>query len=170
VLGRLATDRPQAVKFYGAYLFPFGTQVGAFLYGASGTPLTTYVMSTNRIPVMVEGRGDMGRTPVVTRTDLLVSHELAMMRDKKLRLELNVLNLFNQQTATHLFNYLNRGNGTYRSASAINLSPVDLSKGYDYNALIRATPDGADAYDPRYKMNDLFAEGLSGRFTVKLIF
>ena len=25
---------------------------------------------------MVEGRGDMGRTPVLTRTDLLVSHEL----------------------------------------------------------------------------------------------
>ena len=34
VLGRLATDRPHVVKLYGAYDFPFGTQIGAFFYGA----------------------------------------------------------------------------------------------------------------------------------------
>ena len=47
VLGRLATDRPHVVKLYGAYDFPFGTQIGAFFYGASGTPISTYVTSTN---------------------------------------------------------------------------------------------------------------------------
>ena len=41
VLGRLATDRPHVVKLYGAYTFPFGTQVGAFFYGGSGTPIST---------------------------------------------------------------------------------------------------------------------------------
>ncbi len=32
-------------KLYGAYTFPFGTQVGAFFYGGSGTPISTYVNS-----------------------------------------------------------------------------------------------------------------------------
>src|SRR6185503_11877303 len=43
VVGRLATDRPHVLKLYGAYVLPFGTQVGAFFYGASGTPISTYV-------------------------------------------------------------------------------------------------------------------------------
>ena len=38
--GRLATDRPHVVKLYGSYLFPFGTQIGAFFYGGSGTPVS----------------------------------------------------------------------------------------------------------------------------------
>ena len=82
----------------------------------------------------------MGRTPMLSKTDLLVSHEFAVRGTQKLRFELNVLNLFNQKTATHIFNYLNRGGGGMaRSASAMNLSGVDLTQGYDYNALIRAT-------------------------------
>ena len=128
-LGRLATDRPHVVKLYGAYSFSFGTQVGAFLYAGSGTPISTYVVTTNQIPVFVEGRGDMGRSPMLSSTNLLVSHELAMRGTKKLRFELNVLNLFNQQTATHIFNYLNRGAGTARGSAAINLSGTDLAAG-----------------------------------------
>ena len=52
----------------------------------------------------MNGRGDMGRTPVLTRTDLLVSHELSLADRKRLRFELNIQNLFNQKTATHIFN------------------------------------------------------------------
>ena len=88
--------------------------------------------------MFVNGRGDMGRTPILSRTDLLVSHEFELHGSQKLRFELNVLNLFNQKTATHIFNYLNRGAGLPRQSSAINLSNVDLSKGYDYNALLLA--------------------------------
>ena len=58
---------------------------------------------------MVFGRGDMGRTPMLTRTDLLVSHGFVVMGDKQLRLELNVLNLFNQKTSRHIFNFLQQG-------------------------------------------------------------
>ena len=46
VLGRLATDRPHAVKLYGSYMLPTQTQVGAFFYGASGTPVSTTVSSS----------------------------------------------------------------------------------------------------------------------------
>ena len=175
VIGRLATDRPHVVKLYGAYQTPFKTQIGAFFYGGSGTPMTTYVMTTNTtggMGAMVDGRGDMGRTPVLTRTDLLLSHELPVTASKRLRLELNVLNVFNQKTARHIFNGLNRGvgAGNQRNSAAVDLSHVDLSKGYDYNALIRATPEGAGAYDPRYGKEDLFDPGTSGYFTVKFLF
>ena len=170
VVGRLATDRPVVAKFYGAYNFPFGTQIGAFEYVGSGTPVSTYVNSTNQIPIIVNGRGDMGRTPTLSRTDLLVSHEFSMMQSRRVRLELNVINLFNQKTATHLFNCLNKGCGAARGDSAIDLSGVDLARGYDYNALIRKTPSGAGAYDPRYGQPDLWQAGTQGQFSVKFIF
>jgi hypothetical protein len=171
VVGRLPTDRPHVVKLYGSYQAPFGTQIGAFFYGASGTPLTTYVITGNQTQAFVNGRGDLGRTDVLTRTDLLVSHELKVGDgNKRLRLELNLLNAFNQKTSRHRFNFLNRGAGVARQASAIDLSDVDLSQGYDYNERILATGDGANAYDPRFGMDDLFEPGTQGYFTVRFIF
>lgn len=170
VAGRLATDRPHVAKLYGAYAFPFGTQAGVFVYAGSGTPLSTYVNTTNQAEVFVNGRGDMGRTPALTQTNLLLSHRVGLAGGRALQLELNVLNLFNQKTTTHVFNWLNRGAGSPRASSAINLSRVNLAGGYDYDALIRATADGANAYDPRYGQPDLFIDGAQGRVTIKLIF
>jgi hypothetical protein len=170
VRGRLATDRPVVAKFYGAYNVGRNTQIGAFVYAGSGTPMTTYVNTVNGTEIFVEGRGDMGRTPFYSKTDLLVSHELQMTGNRRLRLELNVLNLFNQKTARHVFNYLNRGGGVARQSSAINLEGFDLYKGYDYRKLISATSDGANAYDPRYGMQDLFEPGTQGQVSVKFLF
>ena len=91
---------------------------------------------------------------------------------KRLRFELNVLNVFNQQTARHIFNYLNKGAIIPdRQSSFIDLHDVDLSQGYDYIALINATTDGAArAYDPRYGMADLFEPGRRAYATVKFLF
>jgi hypothetical protein len=83
---------------------------------------------------------------------------------------LNVLNAFNQKTARHRFVSANRGAGVAVASSAINLSSVDLRNGYDYNALIQATADGANAFDPRYGKDDLFSEGTSARLGVKWSF
>ena len=166
VLGRLATDRPVVAKLYGGYTTPGGTHIGAFVYAGSGTPITTYVSTVHSTELFVEGRGDMGRTPFLSRTNLLVSHEFRMANTQRLRLELNVLNLFNQKTARHIFNYLNRTD----EDAGIDLASVNLNNGYDYNAMIRATDRGADAYDPRYGMPDLFQDGTQGQFTVKFLF
>jgi hypothetical protein len=171
VRGRLATDRPHVVKMYGAYSFPFGTQVGAFFYGGSGTPMSTYVTSTHSADMFVNGRGDMGRTPVLTRTDLQLSHDIPIRGTQRLRFELTVLNLFNQKTARHVYNYLNKGGIIPdRSSSYIDLSDVDLSQGYDVNAKILATPDGANAFDPRYGMDDLFEPGTRAYGTIRYMF
>jgi hypothetical protein len=171
--GRLATDRPHVVKMYGAYQFNTGTQVGAFFYGGSGTPITTQVVGLDAYAPMVEGRGDMGRTPVLTRTDLLVSHEFNLADRKRVRFELNIQNLFNQKIATHIFNYLNKGapaGSNAKAANAIDFSEVNLAAGYDYNALILQTLEGSASYDPRYGMYDLFQPGMQGQFSVKFTF
>jgi hypothetical protein len=164
--GRLATDRPHVLKLYGATVLPFGTELGANFYAGSGTPLTTYVNTLNGIEVMANGRGDMGRTPVLSTTDLLLSHQINLGGRKRLRLELNVLNLFNQKTARHRFNYVNRA----RASSEIDLSQTNLSNGYDYDAMIDSRTDPAGPRDPRYGMDDLFSEGTQGQFTFKFLF
>jgi hypothetical protein len=165
--GRLATDRPHVLKLYGSYLAPFGTQFGANVYAGSGTPLTTYVNTLNGTEIFVEGRGDLGRTPVLSTTDVLVAHELRMGgANQRLRLELNVLNVFNQKTARHTFNYLNRA----RAAAEIDLSSTNLARGYDYRAMIAARPDGANSFEPRFGQDDLFNPGTQGQFLVKWLF
>ena len=173
LLGRLATDRPHVVKFNGQYEFNNkalhgDTNFGAFFYAGSGTPISTQVWTRNQIPVMVNGRGDRGRTPMLSYTDLVVSHTVRMDETKRLRFELNLLNAFNQKTTRNIFPFINRGSNGADSASAINLANTDLKKGYDYMALIGATSNGATkALDPRLGKADLFNAGLAGRFGMK---
>jgi hypothetical protein len=179
VLGRLATDRPHVVKFYGSKTLNWGhskkhqTEIGGFFYGGSGTPLSTFVNTLNQVEVFVNGRGDLGRTPVRTQTDFLLSHTINVTESKKVTFEFNAINLFNQKTATYRFTDLNRGYVYPRQSSAIDLSGVDLSKGYDYMALINGTADAklpVGALDPRFGMDDLFNPGFSGRLGVRFTF
>ncbi len=169
LLGRLPTDRPHVFKFYGAKQFRWGTEFGGFFRISSGTPVTTQVWSVNHIPIYVNGRGDWGRTPVISQTDVVVAHEFKMGEVKRLRLEFNVFNLFNQKTAQFIIDRLNREDRG--NSSAIDLSEVDLSKGFDYMKLLEQSDDGIPkALDPRYGMEDLFKPGFSGRFLIKFIF
>ena len=178
--GPLPTDRPHVAKVYGSYMFKTGTNVGLNFYGGSGTPITEVVQTTSNVPVFVEGRGSLGRTDVLTQTDLLVSHEFAVGGTKKLRLEFNGLNIFNQKEARHVFDTVNRigANGRRLVSSAIDLTKTDLQVGYDYNALLAASPDaakpagtpGAGYKDPRYLMPDIFNPGFDGRITVRFLF
>jgi hypothetical protein len=177
VEGRLATDRPHVFKLYGSKQFNWSslnaTDVGLFFYGGSGTPLTTNVITSNSIGVFVNGRGDMGRTPWLTQTDLLVGHEFKMGETQRLRFEFNALNLFNQKTARSRFVALNRGAGVDEEQSAINLNSINLFNGYDYRSMLNNTQDqlsGRGAYDPRYGLPDLFNTGFTGRFGVKYTF
>ena len=60
----------------------------------------------------------MGRTPFLTQTDLVVAQELKFGERKRLRFEFNAQNVFNQKTARHIFNTLNRGAGSGNRATA----------------------------------------------------
>jgi Carboxypeptidase regulatory-like domain/TonB dependent receptor len=180
VYGRLPTDRPHVVKVYGSYLFGFGTNVGLNFYGGSGQPISQIVQTTSNVPVFVEGRGNLGRTDALSQTDLLVSHEFRMGSAKRLRLEFNGLNIFNQRQVRHVFDTVNRigANGRRLVSSAIDLTHTDLQSGYNYNALLAASPDaskpagtaGAGYQDPRYQQPDIWNPGFDGRFTVRFLF
>jgi len=168
VQGPLATDRPHVVKLYGSYTFKFGTEAAFNFYGGSGTPLSTYGWTINGIPIFVNGRGDMGRTARLTQTDFLIAHEVKVGETKKIRFEANMLNLFNQKTSRHRFVDYNR----QRNSAEMDLSSVDLAKGFDYKALVAGTSDGkaGRALDPRFNMDDLFNPGFAGRVGIKFTF
>ena len=163
--GPLPTDRPHVFKFYGAKDFKFGTEIGTFFRVSSGTPTTTQVDSLNQIPIYVNGRGDMGRTPVFSQTDLMVAHEIKVGEGKSVRLEMNILNLFNQKTNVFTFDRYTREE--HSGANGIDLSGSDLSQGFDYQALVAAA--GSDL-DTRYGKASDFNPGLAARFLIKFSF
>lgn len=170
--GRLATDRPHAIKVYGSKSLNWSrrmaTDFGVFFYAASGTPLTTLINTINGTQPFVNGRGDLGRTPFLNYTNLVVGHEFKMGETRRIRVEFNANNLFNQKTARGYWTQLNRA----IASAEPDLSAIDLAKGYDYNALIAKTPDAAKglALSPLFKQADLFNPGFQGRFMVKYTF
>ncbi len=164
--GALPTDRPHVFKFYGAKQFKFGTEIGGFFRVMSGTPLTTQVNTINGIPVYVEGRGDMGRTPLFNQTDLMVAHEFKLGKSevRKLRFEFNMINLFNQKTNMLTMDRYNQEETS--DSTGISLKNVDLTKGFDWKAMVAA----AGGLDPRYGNPAVFNPGFQGRLLVKFIF
>jgi hypothetical protein len=168
LFGRLPTDRPHVFKFYGSKSFSWGTEVGGFFRMMSGTPVTTQVVTVNDIPFYVEGRADYGRTPFFNQTDLLVAHEFAIKEGMRLRLEFNMVNLFNQKTSMFTFDRYNREE--HSDSAGIDLSETDLSQGFDWRTMVANTSDGPQALDARFGKATGFNEGFSGRFGIKLIF
>ncbi len=130
--GRLATDRPHTFKAFASY--ELKTRAGSTFFGLnqlaySGTPDSTSVIYLSA-PTFPFGRGDMGRTPVLTQTDLSVSHTIRLNERATLRLDANATNLFNQAIVIARVTQLNR-------AGAIGINPD-------------AAPGGFFAgYDPR---------------------
>jgi hypothetical protein len=200
IKGRLPTDRPHVFKIFGSYSFKWGTSVSANLYAGSGTPLTTMVENDNWDPMMVENRGDRGRTPTLSQTDLMVSHEFKIKESKTLRFEFNMMNLFNQRTVRHIdplvnrfrttsagisiggvYNYDEEGNVTEEV-----LPPINLLNGYNWQDYLANTSRAADspytsdpysldptqnyAINPTYNKADVWNPAFSGRFGVKFIF
>ncbi|HXK59620.1 MAG TPA: TonB-dependent receptor [Acidobacteriota bacterium] len=181
--GRLQTDRPHVLKLYGAYEFAFGTTLSARFHVSSGTPLTTMVENLSQVPMFVEGRGDLGRTPVLSQTDLMISHEINIAEGKELRFEFNTLNLFNQKTARYRDVFVNR----FRvDSTEMDMSQVNLLEGYDWRELFAQSEWAQDptrtsdpysldpaknfAVNPMFGKDNVFNPGFSGRFGIKFIF
>jgi outer membrane receptor protein involved in Fe transport len=110
VYGLLNTDRPHVFKMFGAYPIRWKagneTTLSVSQYIQSGTPRSTEVVAV--VPVLINGRNDLGRTPVVTQTDVLVAHSFKLSEGKTLKLDMNVINLFNQAAPVRYNIRLNR--------------------------------------------------------------
>lgn len=97
--GRMGTDIPVQFKALATYVMPWGTSVGVDQRVQSGLLHTTSV-NFQSVPVAVYGFGDLGRTPVWSTTNLLFGHTFRMPRNMRVNVQLNVSNLFDQDTVT----------------------------------------------------------------------
>ena len=105
--GPLNTDRPHAIDAQFIYRFGWGTSIGINQYYGSGTPISTQY-NYNGVPFFAYGRKDQGRTDDLTQTDLLLAHPFKI-GDFTLEASLNVLNLFDEDTALLLDPYASEG-------------------------------------------------------------
>jgi hypothetical protein len=114
--GRLPTDRPHVVKSYGGYVWDWWknksnlTTVSYFTTVQSGTPLTTFIDVENSF-IPLTRRGDLGRTPTFTQTDLNLSHKFKFGRDNRFAaaFDLNITNLFNEANVIDINNTIDSG-------------------------------------------------------------
>jgi hypothetical protein len=145
VLGRLPTDRPHQFKVQANYELPWGTQVGANEYIASGIPVTreAAAISGSSFPIQYLGRLSDGRTPTMSQTDFTVSHSFRF-GSQSFILGMDVLNLFDQKTAINKFM-------TQLQSATVEFSEADFYAGrVDFLAAANAARQ-----DPRFlQVND----------------
>ena len=120
--GLLPTDRTHAFKFYGAYnfdwkkLLKFGsgneTMLSMFTTVQSGTPLTSTIDILNIDTIVLNRRGDLGRTDLYTQTDMALRHNVKFGRDNRFKivLEGDVINIFNEANELSRNNLINIAN------------------------------------------------------------
>lgn len=161
--GPLATDRPHQFKTQFIYQFDFGTSVGLNQYVASGLPVTRElgIYPTSNLPVQYLGRGSDGRTPTFSQTDLSLQHRFNLRGTQALQLELNVLNLFNQDTAVSKFSRYHYSNGVVPDEDAFYAGTQTLA------SLIQS--QGVEQH-PQFLMDNGFQAPLQARFGVKFLF
>lgn len=180
--GRLQTDRPHVFNIYGAYIFDWmgsrtnSTEISAFQTVTSGQPQTTTIYGASTVtPQIFLGRGDLGRSPVFSQTDLSVTHRYRFGRDDRFTMafDLNFLNLFDQATVTGIYTTMNPSTAP-ANASAFGLSQVAYANAYTSGALldpilarIASQPDRRDI---RYKMPFLYQTPRTVRFGFRFLF
>ncbi|HQX54701.1 MAG TPA: TonB-dependent receptor plug domain-containing protein [Pyrinomonadaceae bacterium] len=184
--GALGTDRPHVVNAYGGYNWIWkgtgnSTEFSAFQTFQSGTPQSTLINFI--VPIFLNGRGDMGRTPMLYQTDFSVSHRYKFGTDKKYAVEanINLINAFDQATVTSLQTTL----------SNISLASFGAAQGYgcasgDYPCLLNKFNAGSlytqintnlnsnplvfNAKNSSYGMANGYQGGRNVRFGFKFVF
>ena len=170
--GNLPTDRPGQFKTQFIYVFPFGTSVGFNEYVASGIPVTreAAIFPTSNYPVQYLGRGSDGRTPLYSQSDLYVQHEIKLNGGRRLQVNMNVQNLFNQMTE------ISRFSTELRAGNGLNFDEATFYKGgIDFASLIQRGVAGAAAggpsfKDPRFLLANDYQAPIQFRFGVKFLF
>jgi hypothetical protein len=161
--GHLPTDRTHTLKMYGAYKLKWWgmeTTVGGTQLAYSGIPIATEIatVDSGSSVMFVEGRdsfvpltraanGDWiagaiqkgRRTPVYTNSDALLIHEFKLSKTNealRVSFELNVINLFNQNTILRRQNRAVRAN--WLPFTTDPLSYAQVFGGFDWVALANA--------------------------------
>jgi hypothetical protein len=101
--GILPLDRTHVFKASGTYSYDWmrskaqTTDISFFTTAESGTPLTTFV-NIFSIPIVETARGDRGRSPMFSQTDLNLTHRIRFGNENRftIAVDFNVINVFNQ--------------------------------------------------------------------------
>jgi len=162
--GPLATDRPHVFKAYGSYAFPFGLTVGGIFNAMSGTPITEewILDSAGYYPF---NRGNLGRTPFLTFTNLYVEYNFKF-GGTTLQVNANVDNLFDTKTARRKYTakyWDNVGPSTSDPNDTLYLQRQLIAKNWTPN------PD-PDLLDPLYGQLYSFYPPRAVRLGLRFIF
>ena len=180
--GRLQTDRPHVFNIYGAYIFNWmksrsnSTEISAFQTITSGQPQTTTIYGASTVtPQIFLARGDLGRSPVFSQTDLNLTHRIKLDSENRITLafDLNFLNLFDQATVTGIYTTMNPSSAPV-NAAALGLSQVNYANGITGGTLLPAMlariASQPDRSDVRYKQPFLYQTPRVVRFGFRVLF
>jgi hypothetical protein len=138
---------------------PWGTIVGLEFRAASGT-LQQSTVTYKSVPVFDEARGNLGRTPVFSQTDLLFQHELRLPGQTRLNVGVNVINLFDQDTETRVFQARLRD-------QIAGINDAQFFQGFDWSALAQSRNLRPD---PRFSLTDQYLNARSIRVQARFSF
>lgn len=159
VFGRLGTDRPHAFKGQFIYRTNWNMTLGVNQRVESGIPVSEEAFVPVSIPFFPFGRGNLGRTDMLTRTDLSLRQDIPLA-NTNVQIGLTVLNLFDQDAVTRRYN--NRTVGSLPITTE-----AFFAGGLDYAGLLAADPT---LLDPKFNQPDQFQAPRELRFTVKFEF
>ncbi|HVS32656.1 MAG TPA: TonB-dependent receptor [Thermoanaerobaculia bacterium] len=166
--GHLPTDRPHQLKVQATFAAPFGTTIGLHQYAGSGTPQTTEVNLYPTLPFFPYGRGDMGRTPMLTQTDLSLQHEMQIGGRYGLQLMVSVLNVFDEDTELYRWNRLLLGD--LPEATGITQFTF-FDAPFDFGEVLAANAKAVGSMrDPRYGKPFLYQDPRLVRVGMRLRF
>jgi hypothetical protein len=157
--GPLPTNRPLDFKVYAAYTFDWGLTLGFNAFAKSGTPVSSEFELNNQQGWYPNGRGDMGRTPMLWQLDLYAEYNVKLGSKFNLNLYANVTNLTNNKIAQRIFNKL--------YDNEVNRSNEYIVNGFDVYQLMGEL---GLPIDPRYNQEHYFLPSISVRLGAKLSF
>ena len=176
--GRLPTDRPHLLKVNTGYSYNwFGsktnlTEAFAFFQVGSGTPVTSRARVAFVSGQILTKRGDLGRTDVLSQTDMGIRHTYKFGNDGRyaIAFQVNVLNLFNQETELSRRETITRLNVPISTFGCANLICVDQGffNGAVTSAKILTYANGVTGTttnrDARYNRAQLYQDPRAIRF------
>lgn len=182
--GRLQTDRPHVFNIYGAYIFDWmgsksnSTEIVGFQTVTSGQPQTTTIYGASTVtPQILFGRGDLGRSPVFSQTDLNFTHRYRFGSDSQFTLafDLNFLNLLDQSTVTAIYTVMNPSTAQINGpALGFPNTTTGYANGYTngtlLNAILARIASQPDRSDIRYKQPYLYQSPRTVRFGFRILF
>lgn len=178
--GRLPTDRPHFFKFSGNYLFDWwgnkanSTSFNLFYQIGSGTPVTTRARLGGVTSMIVNGRGDLGRTAVYTQTDASLTHKYKFGRDSRyaIAFDINVLNLWNQAGEISRRETLTRVDAPYSTFGCTTDVCIDRAffNGGITAAKVLAYANIAGNTDTRFNLSQLYQAPRAVRFGFRFLF